>query len=381
MKGLMKRLTCNEDGQALVLFVLLLVVLIGIAALVIDVGTAHAAKAKMQSAADAAALAGAQKLPDDKAAAEIAATTYAVQNEVDESKTDVTTSYQGDPNMIEVFCSKDVPFSLANVLGLGGTSVTARAVAKKMQTAGGPFDYAVFSNDPKSDLQITGKGKYVLGNVHSNSGIRMSGGKSKVEGIATAVSKITISGARKEIDVCRAPDIAITGASKGKIKEDQKTVAKIEMPDLSDIIEAEARNAGQVYEGKKTYTKSDINFNTDSAIYIVGDLHLSGGGFQHKGAILVTGDIHLSGQVKSILGDSICLYSKDGDIKITGKGSYLKGILYAPNGTIHMTGDAEIVEGRIIANSIKFTGNGHQIISDPKDLESLPGSGGIKLVE
>jgi len=53
-----------EAGQVVVLFVLTLPVLLGMAAIVIDIGNLFIAKRTMQQAADAAALAAVQRLPD-----------------------------------------------------------------------------------------------------------------------------------------------------------------------------------------------------------------------------------------------------------------------------------------------------------------------------
>ena len=59
----------EERGQVIVLVVLMLIVLLGFAALVVDVGYAYYAHRSLQSSADAAALAGSQDLPDIVAAA------------------------------------------------------------------------------------------------------------------------------------------------------------------------------------------------------------------------------------------------------------------------------------------------------------------------
>ena len=59
----------NERGQAMVLTVVFLVVLLGMAAMVLDVGSWYRADRDTQSTADAAALAGAQALPEDPATA------------------------------------------------------------------------------------------------------------------------------------------------------------------------------------------------------------------------------------------------------------------------------------------------------------------------
>jgi len=62
----------SEDGQVIVLIVLFMLVMLGFCALCLDVGHAYLAQRRLQSAADAAALAGAQELPDVTSA-----TTYA----------------------------------------------------------------------------------------------------------------------------------------------------------------------------------------------------------------------------------------------------------------------------------------------------------------
>jgi hypothetical protein len=54
----------DEEGATLVLMVLVLVVLLGTSALVIDLGLARSERRKFQNAADASALGGAQDLPD-----------------------------------------------------------------------------------------------------------------------------------------------------------------------------------------------------------------------------------------------------------------------------------------------------------------------------
>jgi Putative Flp pilus-assembly TadE/G-like len=69
-----------ENGQVIVLVVALFLVLFGIAALVIDGGRWFQTHRHLQTAADAAALAGVQALPSDPAGASSAASTYAQNN-------------------------------------------------------------------------------------------------------------------------------------------------------------------------------------------------------------------------------------------------------------------------------------------------------------
>ena len=58
----------DESGQAIVILAVTLVVLCGVSALVIDVGKAYVVNRHLQASVDAAALAGAQSLPDPTAA-------------------------------------------------------------------------------------------------------------------------------------------------------------------------------------------------------------------------------------------------------------------------------------------------------------------------
>jgi hypothetical protein len=70
----------SDRGQATILTLVFLVVLLGMAALVLDLGSWYRADRATQSAADASALAGAQALPSDPAGASTLATQYAGKN-------------------------------------------------------------------------------------------------------------------------------------------------------------------------------------------------------------------------------------------------------------------------------------------------------------
>lgn len=78
----LKKLFRNEDGQVLVMFALMMTVLMGFAALVIDVGGAYVARGGLQNAADAAALAGAAANTNQVSEAK----KFATANGVDETE-------------------------------------------------------------------------------------------------------------------------------------------------------------------------------------------------------------------------------------------------------------------------------------------------------
>lgn len=119
----------NKDGIALVMLALMSTVLLGFSALAVDVGMIAYTKSKLQSVADAAALAGAHDLPS-AATAKSTAISYAGLNEVESSEIMPTTPYDGDSKKIEVVCTRTVQYTFAKILGLTQTDVSARAVAK-----------------------------------------------------------------------------------------------------------------------------------------------------------------------------------------------------------------------------------------------------------
>ncbi|MGH9895512.1 MAG: pilus assembly protein TadG-related protein, partial [bacterium] len=70
----------NDCGQTAVLIVVFMTVLLGMAAAVLDVGSWYRADRQLQATVDAAALAGAQALPESPADADALAAEYAEKN-------------------------------------------------------------------------------------------------------------------------------------------------------------------------------------------------------------------------------------------------------------------------------------------------------------
>lgn len=122
----------RESGQALILAAAAMVVVIGMAAMAIDVGMFLHEKRDLQNAADAAALAGAQDLPASAANAVVSATTWAQQNGIGAGELEgvtVSTTYVAN-DTITVQVKRDVPWLFARVLGRGSDTVHADAAAR-----------------------------------------------------------------------------------------------------------------------------------------------------------------------------------------------------------------------------------------------------------
>lgn len=127
----------SERGQALILGILVITVVLGMTATAVDVGLAFSKKAKLQSGVDAAALAGAQLLPDDPAAAQAAAEQIAAANGIDAGRLEIeifTTSYPSDT--IRVRATDSSVSYFARALQIAGFNMRAKAAARAGSPAG-----------------------------------------------------------------------------------------------------------------------------------------------------------------------------------------------------------------------------------------------------
>lgn len=118
----------NERGAVLVLFAVLLPVLLGSAAIAVDLGIHYANKVKLDNIAQAAALAAVQDVPVDPSGAEQKAYEYLSLNGVDEGNIAVQTS-QLDKS-VEVRITKDTDYFFGKILGFETRRISSKAKAK-----------------------------------------------------------------------------------------------------------------------------------------------------------------------------------------------------------------------------------------------------------
>jgi Putative Flp pilus-assembly TadE/G-like len=121
----------SERGQAMLLTVLFLVVLMGCAALTLDVGVWFREQRQAQATADAAALAGAQALPTSPSDAVAWAQQYADSNGGGVAAADITlrSDFQAD-DTVHVAVTRKAPSFFATVLSFGNVNVRAHAAAR-----------------------------------------------------------------------------------------------------------------------------------------------------------------------------------------------------------------------------------------------------------
>jgi len=139
-------------GQAYVLTVLFLVVLLGMAAAVLDAGSWYRADRALQATVDAAALAGAQALPEDSGEAAALADEYATKN----GGGSITVSFDTevfDDDTIIVEGSRPAPGFFAKVFGVDSVTVNARAKARAGYPAAAKWVAPIVVNVKHEKLQ------------------------------------------------------------------------------------------------------------------------------------------------------------------------------------------------------------------------------------
>jgi Flp pilus assembly protein TadG len=119
----------NQKGQATVLTLVFLTVLLGMAALVLDVGSWYRADRATQSTADAAALAGAQALPDSTSNATDLASGYTSKNGGGLDSVNFSSSY-GPNDTISVSIKRPANGIFTRLFGVNSVNVGSKATAR-----------------------------------------------------------------------------------------------------------------------------------------------------------------------------------------------------------------------------------------------------------
>lgn len=177
----------REDGQAAALTVIFMIVLLASAAAVLDVGSWFRADRDTQRVADAAALAGAQALPEDPGQAQGLALDYSGRNGGSLAPAGITFSTQVMPgDTINVKYEKPAPGFFSKVFGIDSVTVGSRASARAGVPAearwAAPFavdekhpmlqckPHPCWGEDTDLDLRKTGPGAFRVLNIDGSHG-------------------------------------------------------------------------------------------------------------------------------------------------------------------------------------------------------------------
>jgi Flp pilus assembly protein TadG len=123
----------RKRGQILVMLTILIPVLLGVVAMGVDITVFYWTWSRMQSAADAAVLAGAASLPDSPSLAIAAATAYAKANGMVASE--IATPVVSSNNLsISITLTRVVPYYFGRVLGLVSSPVVTKSIANLLNS-------------------------------------------------------------------------------------------------------------------------------------------------------------------------------------------------------------------------------------------------------
>ncbi len=353
----MKKFARNESGSVTIVVAMMMVVLIGVSALVIDYGNLAGHQRQLQNAVDAACLAAAQYLPDHTDKAEDAAEDYLNVNAPGASLQSVTFSYTD--KQVTVTASWDVDYQFARAVMANSSKTISADATAVITNVLGPFDYALFSGSEIDLLQFTGQ-NYITGDIHANYNIK---------NIATVIGTVTAAGI---ID--------------GKITATNKVpgYSVLTMPDFSDVVSVafplsyDTMIAYGATESDGNYTMSPTQLNTmldayaDQTIYIDGSLTINGSGVCATGCVITSGDITFNGSgVNMGAWDAMSLCSLNGDITFDGANAIFRGILFAPNGEVRFNGKVDMIFGAVIGDVVRGNGGLH-IYYDSAVKNSVP---------
>ena len=170
-KSFVLRLHEEQSGQVVIMVAVMLVMLLGFAAFVVDMGRIYVSYRLLRNSTDAAALAGAEDLPNSTAASTATSYSGVSGNKNAYSNLPNVTMVSGYPqlkclttltnqgiacvapanaNAIRVKQQVSVPMTFAKILGLSSFTLTATATAAMRGGGGPPFNVAVIVDSTAS---------------------------------------------------------------------------------------------------------------------------------------------------------------------------------------------------------------------------------------
>jgi hypothetical protein len=348
----------DETGQALVIVTVALAVLFGCVALVLDIGYAYYVKRSMQASADAAALAGAQELPDSGGAEVVAAQYSGTPGGKNERSNlpivDATAATQcraGSPcnpvNALEVVQTAVVPMRFAKLFGLDTVTVSARAVA---QVEAGKVPWAIFAYDSACD----GFGLKYNGNVFEVDGGIRSNGEFAVNGMNITAGYASSGGPGNcepesdggHVDFGGSPDPVIDNT----------------LHDWPAYFTTSQFSC--------TYTGSEFKFNKNnetipSGVYCATKLFEANANHQKGNITVLAPEIKVDGnnqQLTPYLHDVLFFATGTKELVLNGNSYDWTGIIFHPGGRIKINGNADsILTGLIEGLEVEVNGNAFQM--------------------
>ncbi|MFW5868105.1 MAG: pilus assembly protein TadG-related protein, partial [Armatimonadota bacterium] len=390
--------------------IVMMLSLIGMAALVIDIGRLIVVAQHVQNVADASALAGAAVLPDVQAAN--TRLQHMVQTNNQETPefaisvtpgTDVVIHNPGhtiagygalgdDDYACEVTCHSTVEYVFAKIFGMQSTTVTRSATAlSEPASAGGGGGGGVFFASESAPGQwgivFNGSHQHVGGNAHSNTRVAINGSHQTITGTLTYRHQFIINGAHQDIGAEEEGEIEPYPVDYDR--EDYYNHGPYDHVYTRPVF----NGSNQTLPSGDWKVNGDLNINgsgfsiSDATIMIDGSLYLNlngdGSHFEANNCVIIADDyiianragiefnettliageaIYLNGALKECSFNPACdglfaMAEGTGGIIYNGARQRTEGVLYAPNGPVTYNGaHQEVYNGGIAARTITVNG-------------------------
>ncbi|MGQ9573101.1 MAG: pilus assembly protein TadG-related protein [Dehalococcoidia bacterium] len=326
-----------ERGQGLILSAFAMAALLGIAALVVDVGYVYQTRRDAQKAADAAALAGAGFLLEGASPSQAiaAAQEWAEKNGYNDSDdTSVTVNipptsgpHSGDSRFVEVIIERDVDAFFARVLGVNTWNAHQRAVAG---ITSAPRAYSIITLNPTAsnalelsgNVRITINGAGMFDNsAHASSAFYANGNVS----VNTEVNHV-VGGWRLIGNVHIEPPPSNAGHI-----EDPLADLPVPTPPTGPVRTCPNLSGNGSYTFQPGVYNCTINPNGNwNLTFQPGDYHITGG-------------IVFNGNLNATFGEGLYVLGGQG-LKVTGNADItgLGVTFYIDQGCLWLTGNAEL---------------------------------------
>jgi len=422
----------GERGQALIIFVLALAVLLGFTALVIDVGLAFQERRNAQNGADAAALAAAQDLRDGAGPVTAAATARDyLQRHGYQSPDDTVTvnipptsgSHIGDPFYVEVIVETEEPPVFRAPLTSTVWTIRGRAVATFDVSLGKNAAILTLSETECQSFEASGTASLTINNdggIVANSNCdpslyRNGSGTISAEG---GIYYYDEGGGYDEVGpgafdpppdalpnriedplaYLVPPDFSVLGKS-------PDSGGPPPAPKLKKLTAGTATlRPGVYYGGLEIGSSANVTF--EPGIYV-----MAGGGFKIGGSANATGigiTVYNSFDPEHPTGAGACgsitlvgtsaynlvaptsgpyedlLFWQDractNGMSFNGNGDNVGGVIYVPTGEVELSGTSGLGSIQIIADTVDVSGTGSMTVEFYPYI-SVPIPGGLKLAE
>jgi len=381
----------NERGAVAITVAFSLLVLMGFAAIALDLSVGYESRRRVQNAADSAALAAAWEACNpvggtaDPVGTGLA---MAALNGFDDSAAETSVAVSEDVTgefTVAIISIENTAF--ASIAGAGdemtvGASATARCEA--LPFLGG---YALFAGGPSScqggvELDLSGASKIINGGLHSNGDIKVTGAETTINGDVTYIGSSDYSPSTQLTNPPPDPlDLYMSEFMPGG----DRAAAAAALGEYINGIGNDIDNNYLTANGYATGSSGNITITQSGIYYTDGDINLNNASvgtgvnvtFVARGQISVAGSGNFSayepivgtGTDPGVLMFSSYLEPTDGGPTCTGnaiqwsisEGTWT-GVIYAPNGQAKQSSASSAsLNGSIVAYTVNLSGSDFQI--------------------